>query len=353
MNKSVAVVGGGIFGCVAALELAQGGYAVTLFERAPDLMAAASAINQYRLHRGYHYPRSSETILSCLGATPLFEEAFREAIIEHHAHYYGIAKEGSKLSGVEYLKVLDAHNLPYTVETPDHINPDALDLCIKAEENLYDPNILRELFRARLRDAGVDVRINTEVDADNLEDFDFVVLAAYAHLNSAMKHRTDAHREYQFEVCEKIVIEMPKGQEGVSTVIMDGPFMSYDPLGTTGYAVMGHVDHAIHHRSFGHHPEVPEAIAPLLNRGIIKNPQLTNAPQFFSEGARFMPALKDAVHVGSMYTIRTVLPNVDHTDERPTLVRKIDGRTFTLYSGKIGTSVQAARVLLELIKTAG
>lgn len=350
MNKSVAVVGGGIFGCVAALELAQAGFRVTLFERAPDIISAASAINQYRLHRGYHYPRSSETILSCLNSTPLFEEAFQEAVITQHSHYYGIAKEGSRLTGPQYLQVLDAHGLPYTIETPEHINPSALDVCIKVEENLYDPHKLRELLRARLAVAGVTVHLNTETDADNLEEFDFVVLATYAHLNNAMKHRIDAHREYQFEVCEKIVIKVPKGQEAVSTVIMDGPFMSYDPLGTTGYAVMGHVEHAIHHRSFGRHPEIPTAIQPLLDRGIIENPEITNAPLFFSDSAHFMPALKDAVHIGSMYTIRTVLPHVDHTDERPTLVRRIDDRTFSIYSGKIVSSVEAAREILRQLQ---
>jgi len=46
---------------------------------------------------------------------------------------------------------------------------------------------------------------------------------------------------------------------------------------------------------------------------------------------------------------RTVLPNKDKDDARPTLVERIDGRKFNLFSGKIGTCVNAAyEVLGEL-----
>jgi len=50
-----------------------------------------------------------------------------------------------------------------------------------------------------------------------------------------------------------------------------------------------------------------------------------------------------------MYTIRTVLPNKDKDDARPTLVEKPDDKTFTIFSGKIGTCVSAAEEILEYI----
>lgn len=350
MQRKVAVIGGGIFGCTAALELARAGFQVTLFEREKDIMSAASAINQYRMHRGYHYPRSSETILSCLEATPLFEEEYKEAIIAQHSHYYAIAKEGSHLLGAEYLNVLDAHGLPYEVVMPEHLNPDMLDVAIRAEENLYDPHVLKNILVVRLREAGVVVRVGEEVDVDDLADFDQIVVATYAALNDSFKNQHDLHREYQFEVCEKIVVEIPKLHEGISTVVMDGPFMSFDPWGETGYAVMGHVEHAIHHRSFGHRAEVPDMLKPYLNRGLIENPVYTRAQAMLEASIPYMPALKDARHVGSMYTIRTVLPKVDHTDERPTLVTRLTDRIITIYSGKVGNSVKAARNALALIE---
>jgi hypothetical protein len=348
-TTSVAVVGGGIFGCTTAIELAQAGHRVTLFEAADDIMQAASGINQYRLHRGYHYPRSSDTIRSCIQATPLFETEYADAVIGHLTHYYAIAESGSKVSGKEYLDVLARHDLPYTVVETPIVDPAMITITVRADERLYDPAKLRSIMHARLNQYAVDVRLNTRVDVDDLTEFDFVVVATYAHMNTALSERVAAHREYQYEVCEKIVVEIPEALKQTSIVVMDGPFMCFDPLGDTGFAVMGHVEHAVHHRSFGNSPVVPDILAPLLNKGIIENPPITNAAKFIDDAARYIPALKGARHVGSMYTIRTVLPKVDHTDERPTIVTQVDDRIFTIYSGKIGNSVKAARDVVARI----
>ena len=43
------------------------------------------------------------------------------------------------------------------------------------------------------------------------------------------------------------------------------------------------------------------------------------------------------------------VPNKDKDDARPTLVEKLSDKTFTLFSGKIGTCVTAADEILEYI----
>lgn len=348
-TASVAVIGGGIFGCTAAIELARAGHRVTLFEAQDDIMQAASGINQYRMHKGYHYPRSSDTIRSCADATPLFEEEYNDAIIAHLHHYYAIAKEDSKVSGAEYLATLRDHGLPHEIVDNGLVNKDMIDVVVDVDENLYDPAKLREIIHKRLADLDIEVCLNRSVDVDELDTYDFVVVATYANMNSALRGRSGAHREYQYEVCEKIVVTIPDSLKDTSIVVMDGPFMCFDPLGDTGYAVMGHVEHAVHHRSVGQAPEIPDQFLPLMNRGIIEHPQISNAEKFLSDAARYIPALKDAKHVGSMFTIRTVLPRVDHTDERPTIVTSIDDRVFSIYSGKIGNSVKAARAVVGFV----
>jgi hypothetical protein len=54
-------------------------------------------------------------------------------------------------------------------------------------------------------------------------------------------------------------------------------------------------------------------------------------------------------HIGSMFTIRTVLPNRDKDDARPTLVENPTNKTFNLFSGKIGTCVSSAEEIMECI----
>lgn len=347
----VAVIGGGVFGCTAAITLAREGFKVDLFEKEDDIMQAASGINQYRMHRGYHYPRSSETITSCIEATPEFEDEYKDAIIKSHNHYYAIAKEGSFLTGAEYLNVLDTHQLPYKVVHPEHINRGAVDVVIEAEENLYDPYRLKKILHERLDQTGVCLHFGSSKDVDDLSDYDFVVVATYAASNSVFTKRPEAKREYQYEVCEKIVVETPPGMRGISTVVMDGPFTCFDPLGDTSMGVMGHVVHAIHQTSCGVEADIPLEILAYLNKGIIENPANSRANDFITAASHFMPPLEGVKHVGSMFTIRTVLPRVDSTDTRPTIVNAVDDRVITIYSGKVGNSVRAAHDVLALIES--
>ena len=61
----IAVIGGGIFGVTIASKLAKSN-SVDLYEQENDILKSASGINQYRLHRGYHYPRSSSTAIGVI-----------------------------------------------------------------------------------------------------------------------------------------------------------------------------------------------------------------------------------------------------------------------------------------------
>ena len=63
----------------------------------------------------------------------------------------------------------------------------------------------------------------------------------------------------------------------------------------------------------------------------------------------FFKDIESAEHIGSMFTIRTVLPNRDKDDARPTLVENPTDNIFNLFSGKIGTCVSATEELMEYV----
>ena len=87
----------------------------------------------------------------------------------------------------------------------------------------------------------------------------------------------------------------------------------------------------------------------MLNKGIVKNPSTTNIDKFINSAKTFFKDIDKAKHIGSMFTFRTVLPNRDKDDARPTLVEQTDDNQFTLFSGKIGTCVDAAEQIMEVI----
>lgn len=347
----IAVIGAGVFGATVALKLESAGYKVDLFEREGDILQAASGINQYRLHRGYHYPRSGETVSSLLNAEQSFISEYGEAVHTKN-QYYAIAKAGSKTSGKQFKEFCEKWGLEHNELTLPWVNPQSVDSIIKARESLIDPNKLRAIIKNRLKKSKIRLFLNHAVTKKELRGYDFIINCTYSNLNQILENEPGAQFNYQFELCEKPVLKLPKTFAGKGLVVLDGPFTCIDPYSDTDLHVMGHVVHAIHATNIGLFPVIPERFKKLLNKGIIKNPPITNISKFLESASYFMPEIKKAKHIGSMYTIRTVLPNVDHTDERPTIVRKVNDKIINVFSGKIPTCVIAADAVVTLVKAA-
>ena len=335
------VVGGGIFGTTSAVVLANNGYQVELHEELEDVMMAASDINQYRLHKGYHYPRSKETAQECLKGLYTFKRKYERSVVNGDIeHYYAISSRDSKVTPSQYLEFLNEMDLPYKRVEPVK----STDITIKVEEELFDNYKLYEAVRDKLWSSGVEVLKNKTTTKDDFKGFDVVVIATYAKLNQLL----DNKKEYQFEVCEKPVVRLPRKYRGKSIVIMDGPFMCLDPYGQRNH-VLGNVVHAIHETNVGEEPIVSDELKQYLNKGVIEKPKHTNIDKFIETGKIFFEDFHKLKHIGSMYTIRTVLKNRDHDDARPTLVNHEGGNVYSLFSGKIDTCVDSANELIRML----
>lgn len=347
--KRIAVVGGGIFGATAAIYAARSGHDVHLFEQQQNLLQVASGINQYRLHRGYHYPRSAETARACREAERSFLSEYADAMISGTPHLYGIAKARSKVSYTDYLSFCTANFLEYRpVQVPHLIDPAAAD-TVEVQEASFDPEILRTLVKNKLNESGVNVHLGVRCGGQVENEFDRTIVATYASINSLLSEMGQPTEMYQFEVCEKPIVRLPPSFVKTDIVIMDGPFLSIGPMGRSGTYVLGHVVHAIHSSNVGYEPEIPKGMESYLNRGIVSGLAHTNFHKFIEAGKQFIPELKYAEHAGSMYTIRAVLPGRDDTDERPTIVELVGNKIITIFSGKIGNCVEAAKAATALI----
>jgi hypothetical protein len=346
-SKKIAIVGGGMFGCVAAIEFASRGYQVTLFEKNSELLQETSSINQYRVHRGYHYPRSPETAASCMGSSESFVKSFRQAIVSDNAaidHYYGISSRDSLTTPQQFREFMDSENLDYQIVD----NLAGTSLTVKVDEDLFDPNKMLVLLKERLFGCGVNIKLNVVASESNLVGFDFSVIATYGGLNQWHEKA----QEYQFELCEKPIFRLPVEYRNKSIVIMDGPFMCIDPLGSSAYHVLGNVVHAIHCRNVGYEPLIPDEFEGLLNAGLVTAPRISNAALFIESAKEFFPGIEKSKYIGSMFTVRVVQSKHEHDDARPTLVNLIRPNMATIFSGKICTCLEAAKKVVELSEIA-
>jgi len=344
----IAVIGGGIFGVTAALILSTN-HSVELFEKNSDILKAASGSNQYRVHRGYHYPRSKDTVMGIINSEQSFQNMYGDAIENNYEHYYCISKNDSFTSPKQFLDFCHEFNLDFEKSEISCVNNNLIELCLKVKESIYDPQKLKKLSWKKLKENNVKVNLNSKVNEELFQNFDWVIICTYSNLNSLIQNHPDLQKEYQFEVCEKPVVKLPESFRNKSIVIMDGPFMCIDPLANTDFHLLCNVVNEIHQTNIGLSPNIDEKYLPFLDCGIIKKPQITNYKKFIQSSIPFFPEIEFAEHIGSMFTVRAVPPKVENTDARPTLVTKIDEKTISIFSGKITTCVEAANEVKKII----
>jgi len=346
----IAVVGAGLFGVTTALKLQQFGD-IHLFEKSGDILTAASRVNQLRLHRGYHYPRSPETVKELLASQASFLEEYHGVVLNDFSHYYCIAKSGSKVSGPEFLEFCRKNNLEFREDDYSYntcpVDKDKIETIVNAKESLIDFWSLRNICLSRLNNSKVKVHYLTEFLPEDVEGFDYVINCTYASVNSIVPK--ELRRKYQFEVCEKIIVKPPPDLKNKSIVVMDGPFMCFDPLGNTGLSLMGNVVHAIRSSNVGMFPSIPKDLSSVLNSGPIRNPPNTAFKDFIQSASEFFPTAERCEHIASMFTVRAVLPNLDKTDARPTVVSRISPKIINMFSGKLDTCVNAANQVVKII----
>jgi len=349
---TVAVIGGGIFGTTAAWKLAKDGYDVSIFESSNDIMTGASFVNQYRLHRGYHYPRSKETAQSCLKGEQSFRDTYGKAVHDGDDHYYCISKNDSFVNAEQYLEFLDEMKLEYEiVDNIDIVNSDEIELIVKVNESLFNPHILTALVREKLRMYDVRINLSSYISTDRFDNvirghYDHIVIATYSRNNLFIDPPLD---DYQFEVCEKPIVKLPDSFRGKSVVIMDGPFMCIDPLGMSGHHVLGNVVHAIHETNNGKFPEVSPKMQQQIAGTPIVQPEISNVDKFVESAQKFFNGIEDGHFIASMFTVRTVLPKREYDDARPSIIKKYDDNIYTIFSGKIDTCIDIADEIVEKI----
>ncbi len=345
----IGIIGGGIFGITIANRLAKSNK-VEIFEKNDDILKAASDVNQCRVHRGYHYPRSDKTVKEVLESQDEFYEEYKEAIMRDTENYYCISHENSQTSADEYVKFCQRNNLEYSLSKLDIIDESNIDLCVKVKEYLFDHKKLKAICWKKLKANNVKVYLNKEVSEKIFEDYDQIIICTYADTNELLSKFPEKQLNAQFEICEKIFVKLPKSFHKKSVLIMDGPFMSIDPVGETDLFIIGDVVNTVLSSNNGIKPKIEKKFLDVLNKGLISNPPFTNFQSFIKSATKFMPEVIKAEHMGSSFCMKTVLSNVEKTDERPTMVRKINEKIISVFSGKIPTCVYAAKKVEEMVE---
>ena len=211
MSKQVAtIIGAGIQGCVAALQLEKLGFRVQLVEKCHDIFTRASLNQEGKIHLGMVYALDEsmatghKIIEDALFFAPLFEELIDapvrwDAMASTPFHYLvernslldadSLAERYALLENIyaEKIRDKDLHYLGerpvqyYSrVQLPKSINPAIFSGAFLTPEKAVDPKSVKELIWNRLRSRNnITIYLRHDVCGIDTDDAGFVVTCRF------------------------------------------------------------------------------------------------------------------------------------------------------------------------------
>ncbi len=356
----VAVIGGGIFGSLCAIEIAGNFKRVALFERGSSLMLGATRNNQNRLHLGYHYPRDLGTAAQCKAGFDEFRLRFSNSILSNFPNYYGIASAGSRTNFDEYRQFCHSAGLPFNPVSTAEVDGLILNVegLIETEEVVYDVDLLRAQVCNELNESKVSIKLSSHVKDIKLFSGCFqitlesgdkyytpnLVNCSYYDYNRFVNIFGSNHTKLKYELTVVPVIDWRKGKPPIGITIMDGPFASLLPFGKTGKYLIYHVVHSNYFSEVAQLPPVdwqnPRSIISVdAARGVLS--------KTVKSASRWIPSIANAEYVEFLGATRVKLANSERTDRRPSMVETLHKEpTFlNVFSGKIDHSVWVSKMI--------
>ncbi len=359
---NIAIIGAGIFGITTALKLHENNFSIDMFESSSDILQGASYNNQNRLHLGFHYPRDSETVKQCAQGYQDFYNQFNCCIKGNFRNAYFISSENSLTSPESYLEFCTKNKLEFKKIDLNNFKPkiEHCDLGILTNELVYDASELRIFLKNELIKKNIRIQLNSEIKniKKNLNGFtlthrnekkqyDCIINTTYSNINQFDKLLGLDEVDYQFEYTMVPIIEWIDNSIGIT--IMDGPFMTILPFGKSKNFLLYHVVHSVIDSTIS--KKIPEGWSNLLSSPSSSISKKSLFDKIITSTEHFVSTIKHAKLLGYLEGPRIVLPRLDDTDTRPSIISEPIPGFISVFSGKVvHSSWVANEISKNLIK---
>ncbi|MBI5914170.1 MAG: FAD-binding oxidoreductase [Bacteroidetes bacterium] len=368
------IIGGGIFGCYAALYLARKGARICLVEKERELFKKASIVNQARLHGGYHYPRSVATALMSDDNKQRFTEEHKPFIRFDFEKYYAIDKYGSLTDAAQFERFCRFIDIRCErVEGHPLFNYERLEALYLTTEYTFDPLLIGEFYKEKIEaEPNVEVRLFTEIKkaeaADgawrvvlqNLEneavetiEAQKTINATYAASNALNRLFGLADIDLMHEISEIAFVTSPQLQD-IGLTVMDGQFGSLMPYGKSGLLSLSSEAYTHHKESYDNLPRFDcQQRNPLCRPDFTADCNTCEAkpPSNFRKmlgqiGQYFSPQV-EMHYLHSFFTIKSKLKANFIDDGRPTEISCLHRNPdfYCIFAGKINSIYEIEKML--------
>lgn len=338
LKKSIAVIGGGFYGCHIALTLNSLGFNVKLFEKNNELLSEASGNNQFRLHMGFHYPRHFETRVQSRDGFIRFNERYPLFSRAVNNNYYAVPKYDSLIDFRTYKAIMSSSGIDFIeAQTVPHFFKD-IEGCIVAQERVLFVDTARNYFTKQLESIlFLNHEIKSIVDkSDQIyvdgEPFDFTIDSTWGHLKELQEN-------VYFE--PTILFYCSTQNEFPAVTLVDGDLCSVYPTQNNNIYTLSSVPHT----PLGNFSVAKDAKQALLNLSshVIDEKKLLMRNQI----SKYIPDFDNIFRFEEpQLSIKTKLKGL-HANR--SCYVSLQGRSFSVMSGKIDTVFFATDKILSLL----
>lgn len=357
------IIGAGIFGLYAASLLIKRGQSVAIIEKSIRPFSRASAINQARVHNGYHYPRSYETAEKVAGYYNRFIRDFNFAINNSFQQIYAIANSGSKTSARDFIDFCKKVNIPLKKINPDlYFKKDLVEAAFLTQECSFDFAKIRDYLLSKINNSAVfyygtsiktvkkenqsyTITLNNNLNLST----PFVINASYAGINEVIDKFDQNFFDLKYELCEVVFCEVSKQFKNLGFTVMDGDFFSIMPFGSSKLHVLtsvGFTPHDVSYNKLLHFKNFKNETKQLICKMhgvsgcIICSQDLGSAwNKMYVLSKSFLKSDFKIKYKNSKFEIKPILKASKNDDSRPTIIKchTINPTFISVLAGKIST----------------
>lgn len=354
------IIGAGIFGLYAASLLIKQGQQVAIIDKSVRPFSRASAINQARVHNGYHYPRSCETAEKVIEYYNKFIREFDFAINDSFEQVYAISSKGSKTSVQEFTNFCRKVNIPLQKINPDlYFNNGSVEVAFLTRECSFDFAKIRDFLINKIGNSAtyyhntcikeVEKRnpsYTVILDNDTCLSAPLVINASYSGINEVIDKFDQNFFDLKYELCEMVFCKVSKELKNLGITVMDGDFFSIMPFGDSNLHVLTSVGHTPHAVSCGKFPifenHTNKSICEMhgVHECVVCSQDLKSAwNKMHALSQSFLKHNFKIEYKDSKFEIKAILKSSENDDSRPTIIKHhTSNPTFiSVLSGKIST----------------
>ena len=334
-RKKICIIGGGFYGCYIAKKIKEN-YANTdieIFEKNKSLITEAGKNNQYRLHLGFHYPRSLETIRQTQKGSKIFINEFKKFISKPKKNLYLIHKK-SLITYAKYKKIFKSLNIKFK-----EMNLKDIKFLKKKEmyQGVINTNeqviLIDKLIPSLTKFVKKNCRVNFKneikkvnsikgeiFDKNNkVKKFDCIINTSYTNPNLGLKKKY----KIKYEIAGMVKIKNTLKDSAIT--IMDGPFVSLYPRNKTEASISSVKFTPI--KKFRKLSDLKKYTnMAIKNKKIIEEKIINHSKEFFNDNIKI-------INYGLIISPKVKILN-DKRSERLSIVKQ-NNKTLSLLCGKL------------------